>query len=619
MTPTARRFTPRLAFPLLVAFLTALVLQSAPAAAAPKPKPSTTTTTASPSTTTTAPVDCEAVRCSLQPQFDSQCPCSSFTSHSAYVACIHNVIVASGFAKQCNSAILNCMAASTCGQSAGYVTCNEPEGGCEVEKSASACTSEGGTVRSSTNCCPSCATTTTTSTTTSTSTSTTSTSTSTSSTTSTTQACAAGETLCSGMCTNTNTDPNNCGSCGTVCASTDTCVGGVCTPKTVASSCLPTSSLSTLIQGSNVTAYVPLGSWTEGTPGVKVVPLEPAPGASTTVATTGPVNSCSSDNVTGTTVCTGNVNDVYVINGTTLSSTPTATATAFQSFSGGTCETCGVAFDAATGLAWIAEGDSSSVGALEPLTPPSTFGTKIGLFGLQTSENVSVDPVRHLILSAVETFSGPGQFQIINTMTGAVYNSAVTFSASGLGELDSTAEDCSTGIGLAPIEFTESVVLVNLSGAIFTSGSPGTWSAPTNIQDFSPDFGNLSAGDSGSAVAPGSHLAIIAGEFGGAGFGVLQLQTAVTATTTPAATDWVSANVPNDPSGVPWSMGLDPHTVTAYLSPNDGKAYGLMTNDTRTFLVKVDLALLLSAPRIAATHTADPALIPAGTFTFIAE
>ena len=36
-------------------------------------------------------------------------------------------------------------------------------------------------------------------------------------------------------------------------------------------------------------------------------------------------------------------------------------------------------------------------------------------------------------------------------------------------------------------------------------------------------------------------------------------------------------------------------------------------------LVKVDLALLLSAPRLAGTHTANPATIPAGTFTFITE
>src|SRR5262249_11680160 len=109
-----------------------------------------------PSPWTRAPVDCNAVRCSLQSQFDSQCPCSSFTSHSAYVDCIHNVIVASGFAKACNTAILNCMANSTCGQGASAVTCTEKNGMCDVRQSAAQFTGARGTVRSSTNCCPSC-------------------------------------------------------------------------------------------------------------------------------------------------------------------------------------------------------------------------------------------------------------------------------------------------------------------------------------------------------------------------------------------------------------------------------------------------------------------------------
>jgi len=188
--------------------------------------------------------------------------------------------------------------------------------------------------------------------------------------------------------------------------------------------------------------------------------------------------------------------------------------------------------------------------------------------------------------------------------------------------MDSTAEDCSTGIALAPIEFSQKVAFANLAGATLTGGSPGTWSAPTNVQDFTPDFVNLAAGASGSAVAPGSHLAVITGEFGGAGFGVLQLQAVVTPTTIPAATDWVSANVPDIPTTpfpTPWSMGFDPHTVTAYLSPNNGKAYALMSNGARSHLVKVDMALLLSAPRLLGTHTANPLTIPAGTFTFIAQ
>src|SRR5439155_6527098 len=112
---------------------------------------------------------------------------------------------------------------------------------------------------------------------------------------------------------------------------------------------------------STVTAYVPLGSWLESNTGVHVVPLEPT-GSTTTVTTTGAVNSCSSNNVTGTTVCTGNSNDVYVINGTALSATPTANATASQGFSGGLCQTCGVAFDAGTGIAWIAPGSSGRGG-----------------------------------------------------------------------------------------------------------------------------------------------------------------------------------------------------------------------------------------------------------------
>jgi hypothetical protein len=306
---------------------------------------------------------------------------------------------------------------------------------------------------------------------------------------------------------------------------------------------------------------------------------------------------------------------MYVINGTTLSSLLTAGGTAPQFFSGGPCTTCGVSTDASTGLAWIAEGISTGGGALQSLDPASSvFGAPVGLFGEQTSENVSVDPVRHLVLSAAET----GNFQIINTTTSAVYNN----SAGPVPlTLDSTAEDCSTGVAVAPGEFSQSVFMANLSAAIYTPGSPGTWSAPTAVQDFSPDFINLSAGASGIAVAPGSHLVMIAGEFGGTGFGVIKLPSSISTVGTPAAVDWVAANVPNDPTAAPWNMGLDPHTVTAYVSPVSGKAIGLMTNDGRSFLAVVDMQALLGALRTPGTHTVDPSvnLVTSGIVTFIAE
>jgi len=438
--------------------------------------------------------------------------------------------------------------------------------------------------------------------------------------------CPPGFALCSnGACVNQNTDLNNCGSCGTVCAVGNTCTGGTCVLNQVAGSCLPTSSLGVLIQGSapaaTVTAYVPRGSW-DGSgvvplPDVIVVPLEPAVGPPTVVATGNPVNSCSSNSVTGLTVCTGNANDVYVLSGTTLVATLTADGTGSQNFSGGFCVTCGVATDASTGLAWLAEGTSTSTGQLQSLNPAtSVFGAPLDLFGQLTSENVSVDPVRHLILSALEN----GNFQIIDTRASAVFNSAVSFAPL---ELDSTAEDCSTGIALAPAEFSvpPSIVLADLSQATFTPGSPGTWSAPTTVQSF-PDFSHmLAAGPSAIAVAPGSHLAGVTDEFGGAAFGVVELP-ATSGVGAPSAVDYVAANVPNDPAGVPWSMGLDPHPMTAYTSPNTGRAILAISNVTRTYLALVDMqALLLPTLRTPGTHTVDPSvdLVALGIVTFVAE
>lgn len=363
-----------------------------------------------------------------------------------------------------------------------------------------------------------------------------------------------------------------------------------------------------------VTAYVPLGSWSEITTGVIAVQIEPTVGAPVTVATAGPVNSCSSNGATGLTVCTGNSNDVYLLSGTTLLTTATAGGTGEQSFSGGTCTTCGVATDAATGLVWLAEGTSSATGQLQSLDPTTTaFGTPLDLFGEVTSENVSVDPVRHIILSAVEN----GNFQIVDTLSGDVFNSAVNFGLT----LNATAEDCGTGIAVAPGEFSASMLLVDLSQAVYTPGAPGTWSAPSLLQDFSPDFLSFTAaGLSGVAIAPGSHLAGVTDEFGGAAFGVVQLP-AASGVGTPSAVDFVAATVPDDPSGMPWNMGLDPHTMTAYTSPNTGKAILAISNVDRTYLALVDMNALLAAPRTPGTHTVDPSadLVGSGVLTFVAE
>ena len=280
---------------------------------------------------------------------------------------------------------------------------------------------------------------------------------------------------------------------------------------------------------------------------------------------------------------------------------------------------CGVVVDSTTNRALIAIGLSSGgpggfqfldlggTPAFEPVIP-----ARVG-----TSEDVSIDPVRHLLLSPNESFENGGQsdYQIVNvsTSTAALFNN--TTPALGPQSWDSAGEDCTTGIALATDEGTGSLFIADLTQAVFTPGTPGTWSdTASQLQNF-PEFDAFEAGTNGIAVAPGTHLGIVTGEFGGNLEGVIQLP-ATSGSGTPAVVDWVAFTVPNLPSESPWSEGFDPHTVTAYVSPNSKKALGVLENSDFSFLAVVDLQGLLSAPRTG--HVVNEPL-PAGLVTFIAE
>jgi hypothetical protein len=386
-------------------------------------------------------------------------------------------------------------------------------------------------------------------------------------------------------------------------------------PPPPPNACLPSSSLAVLVQGSNATVYAPQGSWDSGTAAVKVVPIETSSGVGTggapsTVVTGNVPNSCSSNSTTGTTVCTGNNTDVYVINGSTLTTTVTSAADSSQSFSGGDCMNCGVVFDSTTNKAMIAIGlTAGGPGAYQflDLAGAPTFETPIPA-GTRTSEDASIDPIRHLILSPNED----SIYQIVNTSTStaALFNNDLS-----AGELDSAGEDCTTGIALSTIEFTGNLYIADLTQAVFTPGTPGTWTdTASQVQTF-PEFAGFSAGTNGIAVAPGTHLGVVVGEFGGDLEGVIQLPS-TSGSGTPAVVDWVAFNVPSTPAAKAWSQGFDPHPVTAYVSPNSGKAFAVLENGDFTFLAVVDLQGLLSAPRTG--HVVNNPL-PAGLVTFVAE
>jgi hypothetical protein len=396
--------------------------------------------------------------------------------------------------------------------------------------------------------------------------------------------------------------------------------------KVIQGSCQPSSSLSVLVSGTNVISYVPKGSWSFGTTGVSAVNVEGSGLATspTLIPTTSIVNSCASDPVTNQTVCTANNTDVYVFKYTppttgydaTISPNPlTSGGSGTLFFSGGSCTNCGVAMDATHGKAAIGLSIGGVAGFQFLDLPGGIFepsfvsmsGPPFGFYKT-ISEDPLIDPIRNLLLSAAEN----NNYEIVdvsNSSTPAFYEQNIT---GGFGEMDSSGEDCSTGIVLAPFEFSapSQVFIADISNptfAPFVAGSPGTWTAPEQVQSLSGSF--LSAGASGLAVAQGTHTGIVSGEFGGDAITAIALPATSGAGAVPAITDWLTCSIPG------WSHGLDPHTVTAYQSPNGGDAIALLANFGASLLARVDLTAMLALPRVGNTCTSG--VLPPSVVTFI--
>jgi hypothetical protein len=389
-----------------------------------------------------------------------------------------------------------------------------------------------------------------------------------------------------------------------------------------------------LVRGTNVDAYEPNSAWEEENTGVKGVQLVPIEGihSRATITTPNEVNSCSGNSATGTTVCTANNTDVYIINGSTLTTTLTSGADSGGFFSGGICQNCGVVVDSTTNTAFLGIGlragsHNSGYQTLDLAT--NTFGVPIpsraggpvgGIGGI--SEDIAVDPGRHLILS-------PGEgniYEIVQTQPSlAVFENNQSGALPFAFEFDSAAEDCTTGIALSTVELGRgSLFIADLTQATFTPGSPGTWTAPSQIQ-FLPGFGAMLFGAVGIAVAPGTHLGIATGEGCcsdiGSAIGAIELPS-TSGSGTPSVVDFVAAaSLPNEPDGLPFPIGGDPHPVTAYVSPTSKKAFALIADRRRPrgFIAVVDLRALLSAPRTAGTHTVDPSvdLIATGVVRYV--
>ena len=106
---------------------------------------------------------------------------------------------------------------------------------------------------------------------------------------------------------------------------------------------------------------------------------------------------------------------------------------------------------------------------------------------------------------------------------------------------------------------------------------------------------------------------MVAGEFGGDGLTALALPTTSGTGAIPAIQNWVSCETGNG-----FSMGLDPHTLAAYQSPNGGDAIALMVNDGATEMVRIDLTAMLNATDVPATgNVCTSGTLPTSVESFI--
>jgi hypothetical protein len=374
--------------------------------------------------------------------------------------------------------------------------------------------------------------------------------------------------------------------------------------------CDPSSSLAAAVFSTNVVTYIPLGHWDSGTTGISVANAEGSAVTPTTIATSEAVNSCASNSETGVTVCTGNGASVYIIKGTAIVRTLTSAGSGIINFSGGSCTNCGVAMDSVHNRALVTLSVEEGKPAYQFLNlETDTFEPPFKAASGEVSEDPLVDPTRELLLSPNESDS----YELVNVAKPSEPAFFDNGPIAAGGEFDSAGEDCSTGIALATAEGSSpsNLYLADLTQAKFTPGTPGTWTAASKVQTL--EESSLSAGSSGVAIAQGTHTGIVAGEFSGDEITAVSMPTS-SGSGTPELRDWVSCNI-----GHGFSQGFDPHTVTAYQSPNGGDAIALIENETGSVVARVDLTKMLdktTVPRTPGGHACATRPLPGTVESF---
>ncbi|MGA9567093.1 MAG: hypothetical protein WBS19_16340 [Candidatus Korobacteraceae bacterium] len=410
-------------------------------------------------------------------------------------------------------------------------------------------------------------------------------------------------------------------------------------------SCMPASSPTVLVSGTNVVAYVPQGHWYQGygntlggNKGVAVANLEGnyITGSPVLLSTPDYVNSCASDSTLSQTVCTANGNDVYIFS---YAPTPALTYTvksgasaAYILFSGGYCTTCEVATDAVHNLAVIGL-SVKGVPGFQFLNlssgPPVFNGPPIASPARQISEGILIDTLTNppWLLSAAEgeycvpLFSSPCPpnyeiADISDRLSPVFYENNLPY-----GQPDSSAMDCSAQVALATFETTVPSTTYLADFTKLTHPTSKTWAAPSQLFTLTnASLGNSQGNETGPiAVAQGSHEGVLGeewlpniGDDAGNKITAFRLNSPYSATTPYAA--WMTCDL-----GGGFVQGADPHALTAYQSPNfPFHSFAVLANQSASELAVVDLdEMLLLKETSPGSHLCEVGTMSSPTVIFV--
>lgn len=298
-----------------------------------------------------------------------------------------------------------------------------------------------------------------------------------------------------------------------------------------------------------------------------------------------------------------NVLDLSMVPATVMA-TYTTDASVTLSFTGGSCEICGVAYDAADNGVILPTSNGYELYS----APPGNALVKT--IAAPVSENFGYNPLTNQVWSP--HYPGQGSttgFDLADVKSGKLYTLTPSPTVT---EPDQGAVDNGTNIGITSEEFSNNVFLLPFKLATLDSPAAGQFADPMGqIALTSSLSGACDTMLDDIAVDSTAHLAFFTGEFCSPGpVGVAQLPASSGAS--PTISDWNFVNVPVAPDGVGWDEAHDPHAVATFNLPAICADCGAIFNYDRSYLAVVDLKKLLTAPR----DTTDTHLV-ANTYDLI--